>query len=155
VDTEDFINTTAPEDLYLALEPVTPLASAGACAVHDPRRFPSPRRQQAAFDGEATDPTVDYPAAAATCQRCPLLAACRKYADDSCDEHTFLAGLTAAERADRRLKKTEVAKRQLQVAGLRALGAPTSVIANLVGRDPSLIRRDIRILERQDLPATA
>jgi hypothetical protein len=155
VDTDDFIDTTAPEDLYLALEPAPPLASAGACAVHDPRRFPSVRRQQAAFDGEAADPAVDYLAAAAICQSCPLLAACRRYADDSCDEYTFLAGLTAAERADRRLKKTEVAKRQLQVAGLRALGAPTAVIANLVGRDPSLIRRDTRTLERQSLTATA
>ena len=140
---------TAPEALYVALEPIAPLAGTGACVTHDPERFVSPQRQQAAFFGEAVDPAVDYPAARSICLSCPLLAACRRYADDSCDEHTFLAGLTAGQRSSRRLKKAEIAKRRLQVSKLRALGAPTSVIADLVSRDPSLIRGDIRALEQQ------
>jgi hypothetical protein len=44
-------------------------------------------------------------------------------------------------------------KRRLQVAALRELGAPTSIIADLVGRDPSLIRGDIRAIEQHARPA--
>jgi len=58
----------------------------------------------------------------------------------------FLAGWTAAERSTRRTKKAEIAKRRRQVRELHRLGAPTSVIADLVGRDPSLIRGDLRAL---------
>ena len=148
MDTNEFVDMTAPETLYVALEPIVPPAGTGACATHDPERFTSHHRQQAAFDGEPVDPAVDYPAARAICLDCPMLAACRRYADDSRDEHTFLAGLTADQRSARHLKKTEMAKRRRQVSALRALGAPTSVIADLVSRDPSLIRGDIRALER-------
>jgi len=66
----------------------------------------------------------------------PILNACRKYANDSRDEHTFLAGSTPAERFSRRTKKTEITKRRRQVQGLHRLGASTSVIAELVERDP-------------------
>lgn len=146
MDTHQFCTTTASEILYLALEPVTPPNGAAACATHDPELFDTPRRQQLAFDGEALAPGLEYPAARAMCADCPLLDACRRYADDSREEHTFLAGMTAAERSTRRTKKAEIAKRRRQVRELHRLGAPTSVIADLVERDPSLIRGDLRAL---------
>ena len=84
---------------------------------------------------------------------CPILDACRKYAEDSREEHTFLAGMTPAERSSRRTKKTEIAKRRRQVQRLQRLGASTSVIAKLVERDPSLIRGELRALQQQIRPA--
>jgi transcription factor WhiB len=152
VDTRQFCATTAPEILYLALEPVTPPNGTAACATHDPGLFDTPRRQQLAFDGEAIAPGLDYQAARVMCAACPLLDACRRYADKSCEEHTFLAGMTAAERSTRRTKKAEIAKRHQQVQELHRLGAPTLVIADLVDRDPSLIRGDLRTI-RQAQPA--
>jgi hypothetical protein len=44
-------------------------------------------------------------------------------------------------------------RRRLQVAALRELGAPTRVIAELVGRDPSLIRGDLRAIGQHARPA--
>jgi hypothetical protein len=149
VDTNTFIDTTAPEILYAALEPITPPAGTAACAAHDPGRFASPQRQQAAFDGDPVDPTIDYQAARKICLGCPLLAACRRYAEDSREGDTFLAGLSPDQRRARRHKKTELAKRRLQVKALHELEAPTSVIAELVGRDPSLVRGDLRALDQQ------
>lgn len=148
MNTDEFIDATAPEVLYQALEPITPPTGDAACSIHAPERFFTPQRQQAAFDGEPVDPVVDYPAARLICIGCPLLAACRRYADDSGDEHTFLAGLSAVQRSARRRKKMEMTKRRLQVVALRELGAPTRVIAQLVGRDPSLIRGELRAIER-------
>jgi hypothetical protein len=149
VDTHEFCTTVAPEVLYLALEPVTPPDGGGAaCATHDPALFETPRRQQLAFDGEALDPGHGYPAARTMCMACPLLEACRQYTDDSREEHTFLAGETPVERSSRRSKKSEIAKRRRQVQALHRLEAPTSVIAELVGRDPSLIRGDLRALQQ-------
>ena len=153
MDTHEFCKTTAPEILYLALEPVTPPVGTGACATHEPTLFETRQRQQRAFDGEALDPEQDYPAARAMCMACPLLDACRKYADDSREEYTFLAGMTPAERSSRRTKKTEITKRRRQVQELYRLGASTSVIAELVERDPSLIRGDLRALEQKIRPA--
>lgn len=152
MDTHEFCTTTAPEILYLALEPITPPAGVGACATYDPALFETRRRQQLAFDGEALDPERDYPAARAMCMACPRLNACRKYADDSREEHTFLAGMTPAERFSRRTKKTEITKRRRQVQELHRLGASTSIIAGLVERDPSLIRGDLRALQQQIRP---
>ena len=149
MDTNEFIDATSPEILYGALEPITPPAGTAACATHHPERFVSPQRQQAAFDGDPVDPAVDYRAARVICLDCPLLAACRRYADDSREEHTFIAGLSADQRAAHRRKKTEMTKRRLQASALRALGAPTLVIAELVGRDPSLIRGDLRAVEQR------
>jgi hypothetical protein len=153
VDTHNFINAVAADDLHLALEPIPPPIGPPACATHDPRRFASPQRQQAAFDAEPINPVEDYKAARAICLECPLLAACRRYAEDSREEDTFLAGSTPDQRRARRRKQAEIAKRRLQVDALRALGAPTSVIADLVGRDPSLIRSDLRALKQQAHPA--
>ena len=82
----------------------------------------------------------------------PLLAACRRYAEGSREEHTFLAGSSPDKRRTRRRKQAEIDKRRLQADALRALGAPTQVIADLVGRDPSLIRSDLRAL-KQGRPA--
>ena len=153
MDTHNFINAVAADDLHLALEPIPPPIGPPACATHDPRRFASPQRQQAAFDAEPINPVEDYKAARAICLECPLLAACRRYAEDSREEDTFLAGSTPDQRRARRRKQAEIAKRRLQVDALRALGAPTSVIADLVGRDPSLIRSDLRALKQQAHPA--
>jgi hypothetical protein len=153
VNTNDFIDATAPEVLHQALEPITPPTGSAACATYTPERFNSPQRQQAAFDGNPLDPAADYRAARMICLGCPLLAACRRYADDSGDEHTFLAGLSVDQRAARRRKMTEMTKRRLQVAALRELGAPTRVIAEFVGRDPSLIRGDLRAIEQRARPA--
>ena len=154
MDTPEFCMMMAPEILYLALEPVPPPdGTGGACATHDPALFETRRRQQLAFDGEALDPERDYPAARAMCEACPLLKACREYADDSREEHTFLAGMTPAERFSRRTKKTEIIKRRRQVQALHRLGASTSVIAGFVKRDPSLIRGDLRAFQQQTRPA--
>lgn len=149
MQTDEFIDAVAPEGLYMALEPITPPAGEAACSAHDPQRFSSPDRQQAAFDGDPVDPAHDYPAARAICIGCPVLAACRRYADASRDEITFLAGQSAEQRLTRRAKRAEIAKRRLQVAALDVLGAPTAVVAELLGRDPSLIRGDLRELRRE------
>jgi hypothetical protein len=55
----------------------------------------------------------------------------------------------------RRLKKSEMTRRRLQVARLRRLGAQTVVIVDLLDRDPNLIRRDIRALDKQTKSASA
>jgi hypothetical protein len=146
VDTNDFLNATTPDMMYNALEPYTPPIGMASCSAHDATRFDSPRRQQAAFDGDPVDPATDYPAARAICMSCPLLALCRRYALDSRDENTFLAGMTAEQRSPLFTKKAEIAKRRRQVAALHRLGAPTRVIAELVDRDPSLIRGDLRAI---------
>ncbi|MGV9667378.1 WhiB family transcriptional regulator [Nocardia niigatensis] len=148
MNTDDFIDATAPEILYRALEPITPPTGNPACAAYLPERFVSPQRQQAAFDGDPVDPAADCPAARAICYSCPLLAACRRYAEDSGDQHAFLGGLSADQRFARRRKDAEMIKRRRQVAALREIGAPTGVIADLLGRDPSLIRGDLRLIER-------
>jgi hypothetical protein len=148
VDTHNFINAVAADALHLALEPITPPIGPAACATHDPRRFASPQRQQAAFDGNPINPVDDYKAARAICRECPLLAACRRYAEGSGEEHTFLGGSSPDQRRARRRKQAEIARRRRQVDALRALGAPTRVIADLVGRDPSLIRSDLRALKQ-------
>lgn len=153
MDTSEFINITEPEVLYLALEPVRPPRGAASCAVHDAERFASPKRQQAAFDGEPVDRIADYRAARAMCIGCPILAACRRYAEESCEEYTFLGGLSPEQRRDRPSKKNEIAKRRMQVSALRDLGAPTNVIAELVGRDPSLVRGDLRAVSQLARPA--
>lgn len=54
--------------------------------------------------------------------------------------------MTASERRRLFSKRTEVAKRRRQVEALHRIGAPTQVIAELLGRDPSLIRRDLKAL---------
>ena len=148
LDPYSFIDAVAADDLHLTLEPVTPPVGPAACATHDSRRFASRLRQQAAFDGEPINPVEDYKAARAICLECPLLAACRRYAEDSREEHTFLAGSSPEQRRARRRKQAEIDKRRLQVDALRALGASTQVIADLVGRDPSLIRGDLRALKQ-------
>lgn len=153
MDTNEFIDVTAPEVLYAALEPITPPAGTAACANHDTKRFASPQRQQAAFDGDPVDPVVDYQAARAICLGCPILAKCGGYADASREEDTFLAGRSADQRSTRQRKKTEMAKRRLQVAALRAIGAPMPVIAEITGRDPSLIRGDMRAIAQRTRPA--
>lgn len=147
--TNDFIDMTAADALFMAIEPITPPPGMGACATHDPLRFDTSRRQQAAFDGEPVEEEADYLSARAICADCPLLDACRRYAADSRDPYSFLAGLTAKQRSTEWNKQTEIAKRRLQVKALRALGAPTPVIAELVDRDPSLIRSDLRAIDRQ------
>ena len=102
---DDFIDATAPEILYQALEPIMPPAGGAACATHVPERFVSAQRQQAAFEGDPVD-AADYSAAKAICHGCPLLAACRRYAEDSGEEYTFLGGRIADQRSARRRKKT-------------------------------------------------
>lgn len=150
--TNQFIDAINPEILFAALEPITPPTGQGACATHDPDRFTTPQRQQAAFDGEPMDPVHDVAAARSVCVNCPVLAACRKYASMSGDDVTFLAGQTADQRQAQRSKSIEIARRRLRVRALHAIDAPTPVIAALIGRDPSLIRGDLRVL-RQGEPA--
>ncbi|MFC1417305.1 WhiB family transcriptional regulator [Streptacidiphilus cavernicola] len=147
--TDAFIDMIAPEVLYAAIEPIAPPVGTGSCTEHDPVRFASPGRQQKAFDGEAEDPEKDYPAARALCLGCPLLEDCRDYADRSGEGHTFLAGQTAEQRLASRSKRSEIAKRRLQVQNLHRLGAGTRVVADIVQRDPSLVRSDLRALARQ------
>ncbi|MFC8383550.1 WhiB family transcriptional regulator [Nocardia sp. NPDC057272] len=148
MDTSEFLDVTAPSDLIWALEPIAPPPGFGACADYHPERFDSRRRQQAAFDGEAYD-EGDYATARALCQCCPILEMCGQYADMSRDHYSFLAGITAQERAAKWVKHTEILKRRVQVERLIDLAAPTSVVAELVGRDPSLIRGDLRIIRHR------
>jgi hypothetical protein len=150
MNTNDFVDATAADDLYVALEPFAPpRGTTGACAEHVPARFDSLRRQQLTFDGDPVDAEADYPAARAICLECPMLDACRRYANNSRDRYTFLAGLTGEQRAAQRTKRSEIVKRRLQAMRLDELGAPTAVIAELVGRDQSLIRHDLRAVRRQ------
>ncbi|MDT0317973.1 WhiB family transcriptional regulator [Streptomyces millisiae] len=136
----------SPDALFWAMEPFGPPLGEAACHVWDATRFPSQAEQQAAFDGEPVKPERDIPQARAMCRECPLLQSCRRYALDSRDEHVFLAGETAEERRRRWRKSGEVAKRRRQVAELCALKVPTVIIAQLLGRDESSIRNDLRIL---------
>lgn len=149
MNTNEFIDTTAPDDLYRALEPIAPPAGQVACRAHNPRLFASPGRQQAAFDGEPVDPVQDYRAARMVCLGCPVLSACTRYAEASGEANAFLAGMSSDQRrAAPGRKKAEIAGRRQRVAELRRLGASTAIIADLVGRDPSLIRADLRVLEQ-------
>ncbi|MEV6363201.1 WhiB family transcriptional regulator [Nocardia asteroides] len=148
MDTRQFIDATAPCDLIWALEPIAPPPGAGSCATHHTERFDSRQRQQAAFDGEPHHDS-DYAHTRAICQSCPILKMCGQYADTSLDDHGFLAGRTAPERAAKRVKHTEIAKRRIQVQRLTDLAAPTSVVAELMSRDPSLIRGDLRTMRRR------
>jgi hypothetical protein len=142
------------------------------CSSHTRASRPAQRNGSRSASGSATGPTGSsfavrwwapvvtagstrrWEAALAVCLRCPLLPACQRYADASREPFTFLAGMTAAERRARHTKKTEIAKRRQQVDALRALGAPTGVIAEILGRDSSLIRGDIRTLD-QSRPTAA
>lgn len=131
-------------DLYRAIEPFAPPAGRGACARWCPDHFVSGEVQQAAFDGDPLVPLRDIAAARAVCRSCPLLEACHRYANESGDEYTFLAGATAAERAHRRRKRDEIAKRRMQVFRLNELKISTRVMAALLDRDESLLRKDLR-----------
>jgi hypothetical protein len=130
---DDFIDATPADILFLALEPITPPTGQAACATYDPQRFASPQRQQAAFDGDPVDPLHDYPAARAICFGCPILAACRRYAEDSQDDVTFLGGQSAEQRLARRRKRGEIAKRRLQAEALTALDAPLLSLLTSLG----------------------
>ncbi len=147
--TDQFVDVLDPEILHAALEPFAPPAGRGACAAHDPSQFDTPQRQQAAFDGDPVDPVRDVAAARALCAGCPALAACRGYAEMSGDDVTFLAGQTADQRVEHRSKSMEITRRRRQVRALHAFNAPTPIIADLLGRDPSLIRGDLRALRQR------
>jgi len=123
-----------------------PPAGDAACAEYHSVLFDSPERQWAVFNDDPMDPEADYTAARALCSICPIITECRQYALDSREQDTFLAGMTPSERRHLFTKRTEVAKRRRQVEALHRIGAPTQVIAELLGRDPSLIRRDLRAL---------
>lgn len=135
-----------PDALFRAMEPFGPPQGDAACGTWDPSRFPSMSKQRAAFDGEPTVPVRDLAQARAMCCTCLLLESCRRYAQESQDEHVFLAGETADERLKKRLKSGEIAKRRRRVAELHALSVPTVVIARLLQRDESSIRSDLREL---------
>lgn len=147
---DQFIDAICPEILYAALEPIALPSGQSACATHDSHRFATPQRQQATFDGDPVDPVSDVAAARALCATCPMLTACGKYAETGGDDVTFLAGQTADQRRVQRSKSTEVARRRRQVRALHEIGAPTPVIADLLNRDPSLIRSDLRALRQQE-----
>ena len=146
-----------PDALFRAMEPFGPPLGEAVCSTWDPKRFPTKREQQAAFDGEPTAPERDIPQARAMCRTCPLLQSCRRYAQDSRDEHVFLAGETAEERRRMWRKAGEIAKRRRQVAELYTLSVPTATIARLLQRDESLIRNDLREVGKRcsHLPPTA
>ncbi|WP_326773024.1 WhiB family transcriptional regulator [Streptomyces sp. NBC_01445] len=146
-----------PDALFWAMEPFGPPMGEASCSTWDPKRFPSQQEQQAAFDGESTMPERDLPQARAMCRTCLLLESCRRYALDSRDEHVFLAGETAEERRKKWRKSGEITKRRRRVDALYALRVPTVTMAQLLQRDESSIRSDLRELEkrRPDLPPTA
>jgi hypothetical protein len=153
---DEIENVLPPDALFWAMEPFGPPLGEAACSTWDPKRFPTMREQQAAFDGEPTVPEWDIPQARATCRRCPLLDGCRRYAQDSRDEHVFLAGETAEERRKKWRKTGEIAKRRRRVAELYALNVPTAIIARLLGHAERSIRSDLHELgKRSHLPPTA
>lgn len=146
INANEFMDNTRPDILWSAFEPFMPPAGDAACGEYHSTLFDSPERQWAVFNDDPVNPKVDYPAALALCSSCPILTECRQYALDSREEDTFLAGMTASDRRRLFTKRTEVAKRRRQVEVLHRIGAPTPVIAELLGRDPSLVRRDLRAL---------
>ncbi|MFJ3499781.1 WhiB family transcriptional regulator [Streptomyces sp. NPDC090135] len=154
---EEIEDVLPPDALFWAMEPYGPPLGGAACSTWDESRFPSPERQQAAFDGEPVVPEWDIPEARAMCRKCLLLEGCRRYAMDSRDEHVFLAGESAEQRRKSWRKAGEIVKRRRQVAELYALNVGTAVIAQLLGRDESSIRSDLRELgkRREELPPTA
>ncbi|MFE7453066.1 WhiB family transcriptional regulator [Streptomyces griseus] len=147
----------SPDALFRAMEPFGPPMGEAACSAWDRTRFPTPQEQQATFDGEPTVPERDLSQARAMCRACPLLESCRRYAQDSREEHVFLAGETVDERRKNWRKSGEIAKRRRQVAALYTLSIPTATIARLLQRDESSIRNDLREVKkhRSDLPPTA
>lgn len=147
MEPHDEIEDVLPHDaLFRAMEPFGPPLGDATCGTWDPSRFPSMSRQRAAFDGELAVAERDLPQARAMCCTCLLLESCRRYAQDSQDEHVFLAGETAEERRKKQTKSGEIAKRRRRVAELHALSVPTAVIARLLQRDESSIRSDLREL---------
>jgi hypothetical protein len=146
VDPYVLVDRLSADDLYCALEPVVPPAGRGACVRWHPNLFLSAEAQQATFDGDPFVPVRDVAAARAVCRSCPLFKACHRYANESGDEYTFLAGTTAVERANQRRKQDEIAKRRIQVRRLNELNLPVRVMAALLGRDESLLRRDLRAI---------
>lgn len=147
INANEFVDNTRPDILWSALEPFMPPAGNAACGEYHGTLFDSPDWQWAVFNDDPVDPKVDYPVARALCSGCAILRACREYALDSREEDTFLAGMTVSERRRLFTKRTEVAKRRRQVEALHRIGASTQVIAELLGRDPSLIRRDLKALK--------
>ncbi|SEQ03504.1 WhiB family transcriptional regulator [Streptomyces radiopugnans] len=154
---DEIENRLPPDALFWAMEPFGPPLGEAACSMWDPKRFPTMREQQAAFDGEPTVPERDIPQARAMCCTCPLLEGCRRYAQDSRDEHVFLAGETAEERRKKWRKAGEIVKRRRRVAELYALNVPTAIIARSLGQAERSIRSDLRELGkgRSHLPPTA
>ncbi|MCB5910912.1 WhiB family transcriptional regulator [Streptomyces pinistramenti] len=154
---DEIENVLQPDALLWAMEPLGPPLGEAACSSWDSRRFPTPQEQQAAFDGEPTVPERGIPQARAMCRTCPLLESCRRYAQDSRDEHAFLAGATVDERRKKWRKTGEIAKRRRRVAELHALHVPTATIAQLLQCGESSIRSDLRKLGkgRSHLPPTA
>ncbi|WP_123744637.1 WhiB family transcriptional regulator [Saccharothrix texasensis] len=89
--------------------------------------FPDHQTQQAVFDGEFDDPDL-LDAARGTCASCPVLAACRRYADDGLDDTTFLAGTTAMERSRAHRRSTKTRRRKAVVARMREAGVTVDEI---------------------------
>jgi hypothetical protein len=129
-------------DIYRVLWPAPQFAVTPACANVSAPLFPDLRYQRTVFDGEAPDPDRDYPRAAALCRACPVLRACREYADLGAPL-VFLAGETAVERDRRRGRTGRIAIRRRNVAVLADRDHSAPVIAAVLGVDATTVRADL------------
>ena len=128
--------------LTAALNPVPlPLGDA-SCATPESPLTPALRD---VFDGASSDVSA-VAAARELCRQCPMLIACKRYADSAGDQTTFLAGATADERAAAQTKQLKLALRRKQTESLKRLGLSTTDIANLLGVHVTVIRADLRFV---------
>lgn len=100
---------------------------------------------QAVFDGDSDDPSV-ISRARAICRSCPALIACRRYADESGDQHTFLAGMTAGEREENGRRSHVIARRRWNVRLLHAAGATVTEMLEVLEVSRRTIEADIEAL---------
>jgi WhiB family redox-sensing transcriptional regulator len=105
--------------------------------------FPNRQEQQAVFDGEIDNPAL-LAVARSVCAACPVRAACQRFADDSLDDTTFLAGKTAAERARARRRSTLTLRRKTVVGRMREAGVTVPEIVFYTGFSKRSVESDRR-----------
>ena len=127
--------------LYAELTAAGNPPQGGACAGQIVG-FPDAQVQQGVFDGEVDDAGL-LDVARAACAASPVLDACRQFADDSLDEHTFLAGMTAAERSRSSRRALRTRHRKTVVQRMRATGVTVAEIMFYTGYPTRSIEADL------------
>jgi hypothetical protein len=137
----------AADYLYAELTAVGTPPQGGLCAGQI-EGFPDRRIQQAVYDGEVEDPDP-LDVARRTCRTCPVLADCHRFADDSLDETTFLAGMTAAERSQTTRRPARTRHRKAVVLQLRGAGVTVPEIAFYTQNSTRSIEADMAEFTRR------